>query len=313
MKDLLHEFCRESVVLMQKHGHASPAANLKRGLLSLTHAPYNHQSSIRYAAAALREVSTSTDHQRFEPSILSDTLPNGFAHVVTTILDYIQEHLNANTTPNRAETEFAFSIICLVCTYVTRIKENYTQHGQLYTGEESWRARSWVRHSITATIEDKIRSLQPRRNATQAELFADMGATIEQELPPDRETRNYEALHKIRAVMSGSAQSIEHISNYQIRFKNNRSSDDKDDDDDESSYRAMGMSAPFDKIVADLQEFIRQQNLYEKEYDEKHAGRRSISELRGSAYRSELLYSIGCAICAFMMAVFMEHYRRPHS
>ena len=310
MKDLLQELCRESVMLLKHHEHEQPAENLCRGLSSLTYTPFDHQAGVRYAIAALREMGlrAANDGDKQGAAALREVLPSSLARTLVMMLEYAHEHVKQESSPSRAEAEFIFNVTCAVCTFIARMVDNRKNvHMPLYPGEESWIERSWVRHSLTATIEDKIRSLQPRRHATQAELFADIGINIEHELPCDQEERNNEALRKIRAVMSGAAASLEHISNSSTKDDSKEKSKRSSSDDSESSYESIGVSSSFSNVIASTQTFIREQG--RKQDEQYRKSNRSLYELRCDAHTSELLYSIGCSLCVFLMAVFIESYR----
>ena len=200
MKDLLHELHHESVVLLKHSKQAQPAENLSRGLFSLTSTPFDHQAAVRYALAALREVVLQvSDDGKCGVHALQELLPSGLADTMVMIIEFVHEHVQHETEPTRAEAEFIFNLTCSICTFVAHMAESSKRGNKpSHSWEESWQQRSWVRHSLTATIEDKIRSLRPRRTATQAELFADIGLVVNGELPVDQEVRNNEALRKIR-------------------------------------------------------------------------------------------------------------------
>ena len=314
MKDLLHEFCYESVSLLRRQEYLQAADNLRLALVNLTYEPFDHRSAVHCSAAALQEVGkhTASDTETSTLQALREVLPHrGLADTMAMIIDYADEHERNDSSPSRAEAEFVFSVACAVCYYIARTAESHAcGNVPLPAHEGSWRQRSWVRHSLTATIEDKISSLRPRRKATQTELFADMGMNICSELPVDRETHNAKALRKIRAVVSGKATTLEHISNSDSGDTDagrGKSSFGNESEDEEDGYRSLGVEEPFSNIVSGLQIFVRDQDHYEQT---NAAGKhKTLLELRGDAYRSELLYSIGCALCAFLMAVFIEQYR----
>ena len=310
MKDLLQEMCRESVTLLKHHEHVQPAENLCRGLSSLTYTPFDHHAAVRYAIAALQEMGlrAANESDKEGAEALREVLPSSLARTLVMMLEYVHEHAKQDTTPSRAEAEFIFNVTCAVCTFMARMVDNRKDtHRPLYPNEKSWAERSWVRHSLTATIEDKIRSLQPRRQATQAELFADIGLNIEHALPRDQEERNEEALRKIRAVMSGAATSLEHISNSSTKDDSKPKSKRASSDDSESTYESLGVASSFSTVIASTQAFIREQG---REQDKQYSkSNRSLYELRCDAHTSELLYSIGCSLCVFLMAVFIESYR----
>lgn len=314
MKDLLHEFHHESVILLKNSKHVQSAENLSRGLLSLTYAPFDHQAAVRYALSALRQVVLRVSgDEKCGVHALQGLLPHSLANAVIMIIEYVHEHVQRETAPSRAEAEFIFNLTCSICTFVTHMAESDKRGNKSpHSWHESWQQRSWVRHSITATIEDKIRSLRPRRTATQTELFADIGIDVGRELPVDQEVRNNEALRKIRAVMSGSATSLEHISD--ASTKRDEENDEShtegktSSDNEEDSFRSMGVSEPFSPIIANVQDFVRNQGGRQQKSD--HDRHKTLYELRCDAHESELLYSVGCALSAFLMAVFIDGYRR---
>ena len=310
MKDLLHEFCRESVYLLKRYEHGQPAEHLARGLTRLTIVPFDRQLAVRYAVSALHEVvlNSSGGKEKSGAQVLRDLLPSELTDTMAMVIEYVHEHMQRETAPNRAEAEFIYSVTCSICTFTARMVESRKCGDKpQHTGEEAWRERSWVRHSLTATIEDKISSLRPSRAATQAELFADLGIDIEGELPIDREIRNHAALRKIRAIMSGSVTSFEHISDSSDKSKGTTSYSNKQQEDDES-YHNMGVSLPFSPVIASMQNFLRCQGRHQRAQD-KELSSKSLCELRRDANESELLYSIGCAMCAFLMATFIDSYR----
>ncbi len=312
MKDLLHEFCRESVYLLKHYEYEQPADNLTRGLASLTLAPFDLQLAVRYALSALREVAMYSRAGKDKCGVraLHDLLPSKLTDTMIMVIEYVHEHMQRETAPKRAEAEFIYSVTCSVCTFATRtVESNKCGDKHQHTGEEAWRKRSWVRHSLTATIEDKISSLRQRRAATQAELFADLGIAIEGELPLDHEVRNGAARRKIRAIMSGTVTSFEHISDSSARLKSTSSCTDKSSENDDD-YHSMGVSEPFNPIIVSMQDFLRHQGQHQREQDNERR-ERNLCELRRAANESELLYSIGCATCAFLMATFIDSYQSP--
>ena len=313
MKYLLHEFHRESVILLKQGEYGQPADNLSRGLFSLICEPFDHQAAVRYVLAALREVvlQVSSDEQ-CGVRALQELLPRSLADTMAMVIEYVHEHVQRETTPSRAEAEFIFNVTCSICTFVAHMVESHKRGNKpLHTGEESWQQRSWVRHSLTATIEDKIRSLRPRRAPTQTELFADIGIAVVNELPVDQEARNDEALLKIHAVVSGSVTSLEHISNASTHRESNESHTEGKaiDAEEADGFRGMGVSEPFSPIIASVQSFVNDQGS-EQRKSNRDRRRKTLHELRCDANESELLYSVGCALSAFLMAVFIDGYRR---
>ena len=313
MKYLLHEFHRESVILLKQGKYGQPADNLSRGLFSLICEPFDHQAAVRYALAALREVVLQVSgDEKCGVRALQELLPSCLADTMVMVIEYVHEHVQRETKPSRAEAEFIFNVTCSICTFVAHMVESHKRGNKpLHTGEESWQQRSWVRHSLTATIEDKIRSLRPRRASTQTELFADIGVAVSNELPVDQEARNDKALRKIHAVVSGSVTSLEHISDVSIRMV--RASDESRTEgkvvaEEEDGYRGMGVSEPFSPIIASVQSFVSHQGRRQRKSD-RDRRRKTLYELRCDAHESELLYSVGCALSAFLMAVFIDGYR----
>lgn len=313
MKDLLHEFHHESVVLLKQGEYQQPAENLSRGLFSLIREPFDHQAAARYALTALREVVLQVNgNDTCGVRSLQELLPSGLADTVIKVIEYVHEHVQRETEPSRAEAEFIFNLICAVCTFIAHMVENYKRGDKpLRTKEESWQQRSWVRHSLNATIEDKISSLRPYRTATQTELFADIGLALSKELPVDQEGRNDEALHKIHAIVSGSVTSLEHISNMETDKEKGESQveDKKTGKEEDDGYRKIGVSEPFSSIIASVQSFATRQG-YKQRKSDRDRRHRTLCELRCDAHESELLYSVGCALSAFVMAVFIGSYRR---
>lgn len=313
MKDLLHEFHHESVVLLKQGEYQQPAENLSRGLFSLIREPFDHQAAARYALTALREVVLQVNgSDTCGVQSLQELLPSGLADTVIRIIEYVHEHVQRKTEPSRAEAEFIFNLICAVCTFIAHMVENYKLGNKpLRTKEESWQQRSWVRHSLSATIEDKISSMRPYRTATQTELFADIGLALSTELPVDQEVRNDEALRKIHTIVSGSVTSLEHISNVETdKDKDETQAEDKKTGTEEDDgYRKIGVSEPFSSIIASVHSFSARQGCKQRKSDgdRRH---KTLCELRCDAHESELLYSVGCALSAFLMAVFIGSYRR---
>ncbi len=317
MKYLLREFHRESVILLKQGKYGQPAENLSRGLFSLTCEPFDHRAAVRYALAALQEVVLQVSgDDKCGVQALQELLPRGLSNMMVMVVEYMHAHVQRDTKPSRAEAEFIFNVVCSICTYVAHMAENHKHSDKpLHLGEESWQQRSWVRHSLTATIEDKIRSLRPRRAATQTEMFADIGIAVDNELPVDHEARNDMALRKIYAVVSGSATSLEHISDAATHRERERERDGKRtkgqalDEEEEDGYRGMGVSESFSPIIASLQRFVNHQGRKQRKSD-RDRRRKTLHELRCDAHESELLYSVGCALSAFLMAVFIDGYRR---
>ncbi len=312
MKCLLHEFHRESVILLKQGKYGQPADNLSRGLFSLICEPFDHRAAVRYALAALQEVvlQVSGDEKR-GVSALQELLPSGLADTMVMVIEYVHEHVQRETKPSRAEAEFIFNVTCSICTFVAHMVESHKRGNKpLHTGEESWQQRSWVRHSLTATIEDKIRSLRPRRASTQTELFADIGVADSNELLVDQEACNDEALRKIHAVVSGSVTSLEHISYASMHRESDESRVEGKavGDEEEDGYRGMGVSESFSPIIASVHSFVSHQGLRQRKSD-RDRRRKTLYELRCDAHESELLYSVGCALSAFLMAVFIDGYR----
>lgn len=314
MKDLLYEFHRESVFLLRQGKYERPAENLSRGLFSLISEPCDHQAAVRYVLTALREVVLQVNgNDKCGVHSLQELLPSGLANTIVMLIEYVHEHMQRETEPSRAEAEFIFNLICAVCTFVAHMVENYKLGNRpLRTNEESWQQRSWVRHSITATIEDKMSSLRPYCAATQTELFADIGLTVGKELPVDQEARNDEALRKIHAIVSSSVTSFDHISTATTSKENDKSrTEDKPVTEEEDGYRSMGVSEPFSSIIASVQGFASRQGHKQRQEDRDQDRRhKTLCELRCDAHESELLYSVSCALSAFLMAVFIRGYRR---
>ena len=75
------------------------------------------------------------------------------------------------------------------------------------------------------------------------------------------------------------------------------------------SFRSMGVSEAFSPIIASVQEFVRHQGRRQDDSDDERR-QKTLYELRCDAHESELLYSVGCALSAFLMAVFIDGYRR---